>query len=488
MAKPFTIEHFASYTSRIVLDTGEYWQLEDFQATIVEPILGGVSEVWGILPEGNAKTTLLAGVALYYADYAPLPWIPVGASSRDQAEILAQQAYQMIRSSPGMLGRFRIYEGYRRIQPIRRDHPAPGNRGIKVYAADVATGDGVIPYPLAICDELHRHPDMRLYRLWKGKLGKRGSQIVGISTAGEPGSEFEEMRDQIRVRSSARKRKGSYLRAEGKGIVMHEWQVEKAEMVSDMKAVKAANPLSTITLDTLQASFESPTTDLGDWSRLKCNIPARSHRSAVSQAEWETAETEERIPDKASVELGADAAWKHDTFAIQPLWRAPDYHLLGVPEILVPPRDGSTMHPDEPKAAFERLFDSYRVETVVMDLTRAEDLASWLEDECGMTVIDWPQGNAQAATDYEAFMGRLRNGQLKHCGDPGLTSHVMHAIARALPGDRRRFERPSSSRARAKQDERVIDALTAAAMVNSYAHHSSRLAGELSDYRIEALI
>jgi phage terminase large subunit-like protein len=58
--------------------------------------------------------------------------------------------------------------------------------------------DGVIPFPFAILDELHRHDDLTLYRLWKGKLRKRRAQILTISTAGEPGTEFEENRDRIR--------------------------------------------------------------------------------------------------------------------------------------------------------------------------------------------------------------------------------------------------------------------------------------------------
>lgn len=501
MTKPslFTIEHFEAYTGHLVLDNGRQWVLEDFQATIADSVLSSIrrsladaryggSEVWAILPEGNAKTTLMAGLALYLADFSPLPWIPVGASTRDQAEILAQQAYQMIRMSPGMQRRFRIYEGYRRIQPIRPDHPAPGRRGIMVLAADVATGDGVIPFPLAICDEGHRHRDMRLYRLWRGKLLKRGGSIAMISTAGSPGHEFEQLRDEIRTQATDQERHGAHLVSRaGDRVVMHEWKVNNTDDVRDMVKVKEANPLSTITVEELQRQFESPTTDLGLWMRLKCNIAARAAESAVSDAEWDGAE-EDAIPVGAEIDIGVDVAWKHDTFAIVPLHRTDDFHLLGDPEILVPPRDGSTLHPDEVKAAFERLLTDYQVETAVMDLQRAEDIAAWLEDEHGVRVIDWPQGNVQASADYDAFMDLLRNGRLKHTGDPGLREHVLHAVSRTLPNDKRRFDRPSHSRR--KQDERVIDALTAAAMVNSYAHHvdDGALAGDLSDYRIEALI
>lgn len=482
--KPFTIEHFERYCSRIVLDTGHYWKLEDFQAVIVEPLFSGVPEVWAILPEGNAKTTLLAGVALYYCDYSPLPWIPIAASSRDQAEILAQQAYQMVRSSPGMTERFRVYEGYRRIQPIRPGHPAPGSRGIRVYAADTQTGDGVIPFPLAVIDELHRHHDLRLYRLWKGKLLKRGAQVVAISTAGEPGSEFEVARDKIRDSATERWRDGSHARYARPGITMNEWRVQSREQITDLAAVKSANPLKAITIQDLTEQFESPTTDLGDWSRLKCNWPARVESAAVADLEWDGADIGGDIPYGAHVGLGVDVAWTNDTFAIEPLERRGLVHLLGAPAILVPPRDGSTLHPDEVKIAFERMFSRYVVDVVVIDMGRAEDIAAWIEDEYGAHVIKWPVGNAQAALDYEAFMERLRNGTLKHTGDPGLRAHVMHAVSRPLPSDKHRFDRAISARGRRFQGERVIDALSAGSMINSYYHHEPRLAGELSDYRI----
>lgn len=491
--RPFTVAHFERYVANIVLDTGAPWRLEDFQAEVVEPVLAGVPEVWAILPEGNAKTTLLAGLALYCADYAPLPWIPIAASSRDQAEIMAQQAYQMVRSSPGMLRRFRIYEGYRRIQPIRPDHPNPGTRGIKVYPADVATGDGVIPYPLAICDEGHRHPDMRLYRLWKGKLKKRGATIAMISTAGEPGTEFEQMRDAIRDSATLRRRAGAHGRYERRGVVMNEWMVATAEQATDMHEVKQANPLAAITEADLHDLFDSPTTDLGEWRRLKCNQPARALNAAVSEAEWDAAYLDLPLPEGMRIDVGIDVAWKWDTFAITPCWDAPmlGFRLLGPATILTPPRDGSMLHPDIVKAALENILDRNPVDTAVMDMQRAEDVAAWLETEHGVKVVDRGQGNALAAADFEAFTESLRDGTLRHNGHSGLRAHVMHAVARSLPGGKRRFDRPSQSRAGRRQDERVTDALTAAAMVNWFqrdrAKAPSPLAGDPSDYRIQQL-
>ena len=60
-------------------------------------------------------------------------------------------------------------------------------------------------------------------------------------------------------------------------------------------------------------------------------------------------------------------------------------------------------------------------------------------------------------------------GWLRHTGDKTLTRHVLNAIARPATYGDLRFDRPSESRTtgQEKQRRRVIDRLTAAAMVHT---------------------
>jgi hypothetical protein len=191
----------------------EGWQLE-----IVKDLFAGFREVWQLVPEGNGKSTFVSQVALYGADFSDSPWIPVGAASAKQARIVYDQAAGFVERTDVLKPRFRCFGGYKLIRSV-----ANGGVGIEVFAADPKTGDGVIPYPFAIVDELHRHDDLRLYSLWKGKLRKRGAQIITISTAGEPETPFENTREAIRRKATKRKRTGAHLRAEGPGLVLHEW-------------------------------------------------------------------------------------------------------------------------------------------------------------------------------------------------------------------------------------------------------------------------
>lgn len=463
MAKPFTLDHFRAYVDLLVFDDGERRGLEDWQLEVIADIFKGYHEIWGILPEGNGKSTMTSAIALYGADYSESPWIPIGASTAKQARIIYDQAAGFVQRTEGMTNRFKCFGGYKLIRSLRN-----GGTGIEVFAADAGGGDGVIPYPYAICDELHR-TDMTLYKIWKGKLRKRGAQIIGISTAGEPETPFENMRDEIRRKATDRKRDGSHLRAEGANLILHEWMVPTDDECSDMEAVKAANPLSTITTTTLREDFNSPTTDLGDWKRLKCNRPTRSAQSAITDKEWDDAHTEDEIPGGKEVIVGFDVGWKWDTTALQPLWMGPKYRILGAPKVITPPRDGSSTHPDDIKNAFLEVQSENPIDCVVADMHRAEDICAWVEDELGVTVIDRQQSNTLLVADYDAFMDGLRNGTLKHTGDPEQRRQVLNAIARRLPGGDYRFDRPSSVRANKKeQDRRVIDVLSAAAMAVEY--------------------
>jgi phage terminase large subunit-like protein len=170
-------------------------------------------------------------------------------------------------------------------------------------------------------------------------------------------------------------------------------------------------------------------------------------------------------PEGARIIVGADFAWKSDTTAIVPLHEQGGGRLLvGKPTILTPPRDGTQLPVDEVKQAFSDLHRANPIEAVVMDMSRAEDVAQWITDAIGCDVYDRSQGNAHAVSDFDSMTKALRGGRLKHNGDPELRRHVLNAIARRLPGGDLRFERPSSSRHAVGQDRRVIDGLTALAM------------------------
>lgn len=478
---PFTIPHFTAWASDLLLDSMDSWHPEDFQLAYAEDLFSGAPECWFVVPEGNGKTTLLAGIALYHTEFYPFASVPVAAASRDQAEILYHQAEGFVLRSDRLhaevhssvavskgkrkteMPRFTCLEGYRRINYY------DGGR-IQIFAADDRTGDGIIP-SLGIIDEPHRLRDLSLYRTWVGKLQKRDGQIATLSTAGEPGTDFELTRKRIREQGTLTEQRGSFRRYAAGRVVMHEWALRDDENPQDFEAVKRTNPLAKITPDSLTQKFHTPTMSLSHWLRFTCNRATRGDDAAITDAEWESAKTTDRIPEGTRIWLGLDVAWKWDTTAMVPLqWRGIHDQLLGPATVLVPPRDGNSLDPDKVEEALRAIHRRNPIHTVVMDLSRAEQLATWIAREFGATVIDRAQTNQWAVQDYDYFMQSLRSGWLHHTGDAALTTHVLNAIAKELPYGDIRFDRPSASRTDVEaQDRRVIDALSAASMVLSVA-------------------
>jgi Phage Terminase len=473
----------------MVLDSGQPWKVEGFQLDVLDDVFAGAPEVWDVVPEGNGKSTLMGGFALYHADYTPDASVLLAASSRDQCGILLGQAAGFVRRSPGFPERFRVFEGYRRIKSLRLGGL------IQVYAADDRTGDGVI-FTLALVDELHRHRDMKLYRTWRGKLDKRGGQIVVISTAGEPGGEFETTIEQARKTGDQTPTGDGHERILASEMVLHRWAVPDDADVEDLEQVKRANPFSAITVEDLARKRASPTMTTGHWRRFTCNQPARGEDAAISATEWARAVTDDRPrPGDPIFGVGVDLGWTWDTTAIVPLWApSASRRVLLDATIIVPPRDGTSIPPTRVQQALKAVRDEHPFEVVAIDQAAGgEQLSEWIESELGCRVILYTNGNSEQARCAQRFYEGLRAEPaptLQHSGDEQLTGHVLHARARVLPRGDVIFDRPVHSRSARSQDQRVIDGLSAAQIIHDAAVAAAldpRAPVNLDDYRIRRL-
>jgi len=452
---------FEQWSSAMTLDTGERWVAEEFQLAVAADLLAGVQVVWMVVPEGNTKTTFAAGVALHHIERKRRGYVAVAASSRDQAEWLWRQAQGLVIDSDRN-HEFVCLEGYRRIRYDRNDSR------IQIFAADDRGGDGAIA-SLYILDELHRHKDLALYRTWLGKLKKRNAQMLVISTAGEVGGEFEEERDRFR-RGGNVTRRGCWTRAERPNAVLHDWQLSEDADPEDMVAVKAANPFSGVTVETLSEKRALPGMTLAHWMRYSCNRPQRGEMAAITESEWWRARVDEMIPEGERVRAGLDLGWKRDTTALVPLWSpSRDVRRFGPAVVLEPPDDGDQLDAHKVERALEAVHERNPIWQVVMDMTNGAQLSQWIEANLGAEVVDRTQSDSFAALDYAYFMEGLREGWIQHQGDVDLTAHALNAIAQELPSGKVRFQRPKEGRQVRTQlrRRRVIDALTAAAMVHT---------------------
>ncbi len=479
-AEPFTVEHFREWCSHLILDNDEFLLLQPFQERFVADLFSGRSVCWLCLPEGNGKTTLTAAIGLYWCEFKPGAKVLAAAAAVEQATLVYQQAEGMVLRTPRlhesatsavlvakgkrsvMRPRFECLEGWKRINHVN------GSR-FQVKPASDITGDGVIP-DLCLIDELHRHRNLRLYRTWAGKLRKKKATMVVISTAGEPGGEFETTREDMRQTATEREFEDCFLRAATDKWVLHDWAIPEDGDVEDLSLVVRANPLSTVTVEALRETRQLPGMTQQHWSRMNANVPARGSSAAIPERVWHDAATAERIPKTADVWLGIDVAFYWDTTSIVPLWwKSEEERILAPAVVLEPPRDGSQLDVRVVKQAIGDLCAKYAVSTVVMDSARAEDVAAWMSDDLELTVVYRAQSPKPQCEDYERFMAALRQGWLRHSGDAGLRQHALNAVAKMQPDGGARFGRISETRQGGNQDARVIDALVAAAMVHSVA-------------------
>ena len=159
MAEPFTLEHFTDWALQLELDNGEPWKLEPFQERFVEDLFEGRPASWLVIPQGNGKTTLVGGLALYHIQHVPFASLAVAAATRDQTMVLYGQAAGFVVRS-GLEKTFRCLSGYRRILCKEQ------NSTMQVFSADANTGDGIIPTACFV-DELPRHVRYSSKSLWR---------------------------------------------------------------------------------------------------------------------------------------------------------------------------------------------------------------------------------------------------------------------------------------------------------------------------------
>lgn len=471
---PFSFDHFQEWAQGLILDTGQPWQLEPFQLSFLEDVFKGFRENWLIVPEGNGKTTLVAGIALYHLRFSEDASIPIAASSRDQVRIMYRQAKGFIRRSrlfePDEEGIwFEAFDGYRRIDlrgPMQRNRRGETLGVIEVHAADAGTGDGVIP-TLAILDELHRHKSLELYETWRGKMDKRDGQLIVISTAGEPGSEFEDARKTVRE-SGKRKREGrTFARVEGPGIVLHEWALDENGDANDLDLVAEANPYSALTKKVLAAKKASPTLSEAHWRRFTCNIASQTAAQLyIDLASWNACERAEIEPG-AYIAIGADGSRTWDTTVVA--WAHPfedgfidvacrvfsvrsniAYHVL---------HQGGRIDFDDVETFLLDLWDRFSPQGAAFDpryLERSMEIAAERLPEASVIAVE---PHTKAARDaYQALYTAVIEGKLRHDGDPVIAAHLANCAVD-------REERTQEIRRLRKIDPRKpIDAVPALAL------------------------
>jgi len=436
-----------------------------------------------LLPKGNGKTLLFAGLAVFHLLVTRNAECFIGAADAEQAKTMYRFARHFVESEPELEGLLKVSKAAREIQ--RRSDLG----FIRVLASDSSkTGGKKHSYnpTLALIDELHAHDNDNLYSALRSATFKRNGLVVTISTAGHDeetstlgikrarmyGFEHSGGRVQRRMKIDRRgrcvKHKDGRLtiaRSPSGRTCMLEWACRKDDDLADMRVVKLANPASFVTIAGLEDAAES--LEPSDFARYRANVWAQADDARIKEKQWDAC-----FENGAEVEKGrpafviVDAARIRDTTACTLLQRREDGRVVPKSKVwALKPKD-----PRRPKPAAHEyvtgdrigqrrvrnyirklIADGYDIAGVIYDPLYFDESAEILEEEDGLTIIPFPQHPQHTAPATERLLEVIDRQGIAHDGDSVLRSHVLAGATKPVGDGAERFSKGVS--------KKVIDAL-----------------------------
>ena len=447
-APTLTLEGFEEFCSKLILDSGEYMSLEGFQRELVADFVDpGLREVFALMPEGSGKSTLMGAYGLYVLCSIPGSTVVFASVTMSQAgSAMFRQASDFIARSPGLDRHLRALDSRLKIF-------GPGRSRLEVKPSNPSTAQGAIP-SVVVLDELGELPNLELAQMLRGKLTKRpGAKMLVVSSAGEPGSDFEHVLADIRNGAESVHREGRHSRYATGTTVVHEWRLEPGDTVTDWPLLKSANPLS-------------PLTDPVRFTRYTGGLAEYSGDHVIRSDIWDAAMFTADDPDPGIMSrhiLGVDWASTWDSFGVVGCMAFPDMLLLGGTRLLEPPRPGQPIPLEAMQELLREACDG--VDQVWLNpAAGSSPLEEWISGDLGLNVMLYGTNQAQAVELAEKFIAELHSGRLRHSGDEQLRTHALNAVPRFGWDGRFAFQRPQSSRTSKRQSSRRIDALSAACL------------------------
>lgn len=412
------LDRFERFCSNLELENGDPLRLAAFQREMLAQHFGGAIETLILIAKKNGKSTLLAALALYHLIATADAECVIGATSRDQATILYDQAAGFVRRSAALGRHVDVKRGYRELRS-RRD-----SGRVRVLAADVDTADGVIP-TLALVDELGRHRSAELYAIFRDGLGPRRGQMIAISVAGTTTTSPLGAMRSAAYRLPEQHREGAHRWAvsPGGGYVMHEWALEPGEDVDNMNLVKLANPAPWHTVERLRERHDSPSMTPWDWRRFACNIWQATAEPWLPAGAWEAlAEPGLVLRARAKAWLGVFRL-RESGAAVVAVTEHPTRRGAWACSARVLENTASRVDladvEEEVRLAAVRLD----VQACVFDPLQFDRSAEQLGNE-GVEMIEMPQTNARMAPASDALYQAIVRGELAHDGGPALAAQV----------------------------------------------------------------
>lgn len=459
----------------LTLPEGGPVKLEGYARLILRTAMRtGMVELLVLLPKGNGKTTILAGLAVFHLLTVRNAQCFIGAADVEQAGELFRFAQHFCESEPEIARAVKITESTRTIKA------ASGGGRLKILASDSSKSGGKrhsYSPTLAILDEGHAHANDNLYVALRSAAFKRHGLVVNISTAGH---NVNTMLGQLRAEFLRADQKGGTVRhglvVNGEGSpgqgdgrlciaetanganVMLQWACLDGsegwgppDDLSDMPTVKLANPASFVTVAGLQDALEAPGITPWDFARYRANVWTLGFKSWLPTTSWDPMAAPElaqgivhRTWERASrEELRAQIARMFpagaELYGAVDMARYRDCAAIG---LVCPRATGPIIRAlvwqsggqDEPirydpiMDAIRDLDDAYLLEAMGWDPKYFDQPAETLTGE-GIRMVQFPQSPERMCPAAGDARTEIVNGEWQHDGDPVLRAHMLAGAA-----------------------------------------------------------
>lgn len=396
------------------------YPLEAFQLRIAKGFWADERTYVILLPKGAAKTTLGALRGVWELLNVPDPYVIVGAAGRDQGRVCFEAA-RGIAQHPAIEGRIIIRHLELRV---------PGGY-LRVVESSGKRSHGPTP-SLSICDELWAHRDGGLLDSMQAALPKRaGSRLLVLSTAPIT---LDTPLGQLRARALAghASRKGVITEARARGLRLIEWSLAKPEQGDDDKLLRAVQPASWITTDSLlDARANLPA---ASFLQFTCNMPFVSAGQAFPAGAWAACAGQPVFTPGEAVWVGIDLGGTISDSAAVIVNATGQVRC----ELFAGERAAADV-----LDLVDELASTYEIRELVLDPWRAAGLATeWTAR--GLTVVEYPQTDVRMVPGSKALYTAVVERAICHDGHEGLAQHIANAIQRQT---RRgwRFDKPAET-------------------------------------------
>jgi len=475
---------------------GQRFKLARWQERIVRRIYGDTREdgqrrvrtVFILLPRGNGKTTLSAGLGLLHLvgpEKEAGGQVVVAAADREQASIAYNAASGMIAQEPVLKSRTKVLPSYKTIQ-----HPDTRST-LKAISHEAYSKHG-LSISCLIADEVHAWPKRELWDVLRQSMGKREEPLsIVITTAGSGvhGLAYELYAYAKKV-ASGQVVDDTFLPILFEADKDASWQDEEVWAAVNPAIASGFRSLEEMRVTARQAA-EIPAQReafkryyLNIWSDgapdpwLDMDIYDRG----AAPIDWDAREGEQ-------VWLGVDlsstqdltaivAAFRDDDggYSLRPWFFCPADNLAKrqerdqVPYLTWAEADHLTATPGNVvdyayvETVIEEISQRYRIQELAIDPAMSAGIVPRLQD-MGINVVHFRQGWLSMTPAIMETERALISGKLRHGGHPVLRWNFNNAVIdRGPKGDTARFIKSKSAE--------KIDGAVAAAMAIARAQAS----------------